>query len=181
MQPISLDERLHRHPDAGALPAELVRSEQLAHRLRRDVIDRLSGTFVTPIEREDIHALALAQDEIVDRAEKASDYLALYRLDACPPTIRRLGQLLLDGSGLASDALPRMRSFKSVELQARGIERVARDGQHRSREALAALFTEQTDPLEVIAWKDVIGQLSQAIERLAASAGVMQDVVVKHG
>lgn len=176
-----LDELLHRHPDAGELPNELVRCEQLAHRLLRDTAARLHGTFVTPIEAGDIHALALAQDAIVDGAEKVGDYLTVYRLGPCSPAVRRLGRLLLDGSRLMSDAVPRMNAFKSVELQARGIDRVGRDGQRIAREARAALFVEHDDPLVVLGWKDVIEGLAGAIERLTASSAVVQGVVDRHG
>src|ERR1044072_3564038 len=77
-----LERMLDQWPDHGELARDVVVCEQEGDRITHDIIQRLNSTFVTPIDREDIFALASSMDDIVDFIEEVADYLALYRIEA---------------------------------------------------------------------------------------------------
>ncbi|HJZ35281.1 MAG TPA: DUF47 family protein, partial [Solirubrobacterales bacterium] len=77
-----LDQLIERWPDAGDLPAQVVAAEHEGDRITHEIINRLNHTFVTPIDREDILALASALDDVVDYTEEVADYLGLYKIEA---------------------------------------------------------------------------------------------------
>jgi hypothetical protein len=77
-----LEGLLENFPDSRELAGEILQCEHEGDRITHDIIDRLNHTFVTPIDREDILALASALDDIVDYTEEVADYLGLYRIEA---------------------------------------------------------------------------------------------------
>src|SRR6185312_5479181 len=77
-----LEEMLTDWPDKANLAREILICEQDGDRITHDIIKRLNETFVTPIDREDIYALASALDDIVDFTEEVADYLGLYQIEA---------------------------------------------------------------------------------------------------
>src|SRR5204863_6430159 len=85
---------LDRWPDHGELARDIVVCEQEGDRITHDIIHRLNQTFVTPIDREDIYALASALDDIVDFIEEVADFLALYRIEAPMEQSQQLAHIL---------------------------------------------------------------------------------------
>src|SRR5213083_3776178 len=77
-----LEEMLKDWPDSQSLARDIVVCEQEGDRITHDIIQRLNSTFVTPIDREDIYALASSLDDIVDFVEETADFLSLYRIEA---------------------------------------------------------------------------------------------------
>src|ERR671918_834831 len=89
-----LERMLDKWPDHGELSRDIVVCEQEGDRITHDIIHRLNQTFVTPIDREDIYALASALDDIVDFIEEAADYLGLYRIEAPMDNAIELARIL---------------------------------------------------------------------------------------
>src|SRR5215203_6675548 len=77
-----LERMLEQWPDHGELGRDVVVCEQEGDRITHDIVQRLNSTFVTPIDREDIYALASGMDDIVDFIEETADFLPLYRIEA---------------------------------------------------------------------------------------------------
>ncbi len=90
-----LDRMLSNYPDSKDLAGDILACEQEGDRITHDIIDRLNHTFVTPIDREDILALASALDDIVDYTEEVADYLGLYKIEAPMDQAIRLAHVLL--------------------------------------------------------------------------------------
>src|SRR5215213_9965603 len=89
-----LERMLARWPDHGELSRDIVVCEQEGDRITHDIIQRLNSTFVTPIDREDIYALASSLDDIVDFIEEVADFLALYRIEAPMEKATEMGRIL---------------------------------------------------------------------------------------
>src|SRR5436309_1022219 len=104
-----LERMLDRWPDHGELARDVVVCEQEGDRITHDIIQRLNQTFVTPIDREDIYALASALDDIVDFIEEVADFLGLYRIEAPMQQAQDLAEVLHAASRQISEALPRLR------------------------------------------------------------------------
>src|ERR1700684_3355152 len=109
-----LHELLYDYPDNKQLAAEILDLEHEGDRITHDIIDRLNHTFVTPIDREDILALASALDDIVDFTEEVADYLGLYKIEAPMDQAIKLAGVLKDASGQIAEAIPLLRHFRDI-------------------------------------------------------------------
>src|SRR5207253_2190103 len=126
-------------PDSKGLAREIRDLEHEGDRITHDIIDRLNHTFVTPIDREDILALASALDDIVDYTEEVADYLGLYKIEAPMDQAIKLAHVLKAGSHQISEALPRLKGFRDISHYTVEINRLENEGDRITREAVAAL------------------------------------------
>src|ERR671920_1256208 len=90
-----LERMLQEWPDHGDLGREVVECEHEGDRITHDIIQRLNQTFVTPIDREDIYALASGLDDVVDYTEEVADFLGLYKIEAPFEQSQRMAHVLL--------------------------------------------------------------------------------------
>lgn len=175
-----LDEMLSGFPDSKALAEDIRDCEHEGDRITHDIIDRLNHTFVTPIDREDILALASALDDIVDFTEEVADYLGLYKIEAPMDQAIKLAAVLRDSSRQISEAMPRLRGFQDITAQTVEINRLENEGDRITREAIASLFDAGIDPMVVIRWKDLFERLEAAIDATEHVAHILEGVVIKN-
>src|ERR1700716_408751 len=109
-----LDRLMSDYPDQKELAEEIRACEHEGDRIVHDIIQHLNQTFVTPIDREDILALASALDDIVDYSEEVADYLGLYKIEAPMDQAIRLARVLLAASRQIAEAIPRLRGFRDI-------------------------------------------------------------------
>ena len=175
-----LDEMLRDFPDNAGLARDILLCEQAGDRITHDIIRRLNETFVTPIDREDIYALASALDDVIDLIEEVADLLGLYKIEAPMEQAQRLAQILLEAARHIADALPRLRGFRDMSHYTVEINRLENDGDRASREAVAALFEGGIDPMVVIRWKDIYERLEEAIDSTEKVANILEGIVIRH-
>jgi len=154
--------------------------EQEGDRITHDIIQRLNTTFVTPIDREDIYALASAMDDVVDFIEEIADFLALYRIEAPMEQSQQLARILLEASRLIAQAVPRLRAFNDIRHFTVEINRLENEGDRVVRQALASLFERGIDPMLVIRWKDIFERLEDAIDACETTANILEGIVIKN-
>jgi uncharacterized protein len=175
-----LDRLLSNYPDSKDLAGEILLCEQEGDRITHDIIDRLNHTFVTPIDREDILALASALDDIVDYAEEVADYLGLYKIEAPMDQAIKLAHVLKTASCQISEAIPRLRGFRDISHYTVEINRLENEGDRITREAVASLFDGGIDPMVVIRWKDLFERLEAAIDATERVANILEGIVIKN-
>ena len=175
-----LERMLDHWPDHAELARDVVVCEQEGDRITHDIIQRLNSTFVTPIDREDIYALASALDDIVDYIEEVADFLGLYRIEAPMEQAQKLARILLEASRHVAQAIPRLRTFRDINHYTVEINRLENDGDRVLREALASLFERGIDPMLVIRWKDIFERLEDAIDACETTANILQGIVIKN-
>jgi predicted phosphate transport protein (TIGR00153 family) len=175
-----LDQMLAHWPENAELTREILICEQDGDRITHDLINRLNQTFVTPIDREDILALASALDDVVDEIEEAADYFALYKIEAPMEQAQRMAHILVQATRQIAEAMPRMRGFKDLSHYTVEIHRLENDGDRVAREAIASLFEGGIDPMVVIKWKDVYERLETAIDACEHVANVLAGIVIKN-
>src|SRR5919198_4438295 len=176
-----LDQLLRSYPDRREeLTRDILICEQEGERITHDIIRRLNETFVTPIDREDIYALASAMDDIVDFTEEVADYLGLYRIEAPMEQAQRLAEVLLQSARQLAEAMPRLRGFADISHYTVEINRLENDGDRLTREALASLFEGGIDPMVVIRWKDIYARLEAAIDATEKVAHILESIVIKN-
>ena len=175
-----LERMVQEWPDHGELARDVIVCEQEGDRITHDIIQRLNSTFVTPIDREDIYALASALDDIVDYIEEVSDFLGLYRIEAPMDKATEMGRILHQSSRAIAGAMPRLRSFKDIHHYTVEINRLENDGDRVVREALAALFETGIDPMLVIRWKDIFERLEDAVDATERVSNILEGIVIKN-
>jgi uncharacterized protein len=175
-----LDRMLRNYPDSKDLARDILICEQEGDRITHDIINRLNLTFVTPIDREDILALASALDDIVDFTEEVADYLGLYKIEAPMDQAIRLAHTLLLASQQVAEAIPRLRGFRDLSHYTVEINRLENEGDRIVREAVASLFQNGIDPMVVIRWKDLFERLEEAIDAAEHVANILEGIVIKN-
>jgi predicted phosphate transport protein (TIGR00153 family) len=175
-----LDRMLRNYPDSKDLAREILICEQEGDRITHDIIDRLNHTFVTPIDREDILALASALDDIVDYVEEVADYLGLYKIEAPMDQAIKLAHVLLQAARQIEEAIPRLRGFRDLSHYTVEINRLENEGDRITREAVASLFDNGIDPMVVIRWKDLFERLEAAIDAAEHVANILEGIVIKN-
>jgi predicted phosphate transport protein (TIGR00153 family) len=169
-----LERMLQQWPDHGELARDVVVCEQEGDRITHDIIQRLNSTFVTPIDREDIYALASSLDDIVDFVEEVADFMGLYRIEA------PMAAILHEAARQIHQAMPRLRTFKDIRHYTIEINRLENEGDRVVREALASLFEKGIDPMMVIRWKDIFERLEDAIDSTETAANILEGIVIKN-
>ena len=176
-----LDRMLTDFPDSKDLARDILDCEHEGDRITHEIIDRLNHTFVTPIDREDILALASALDDIVDYTEEVADYLGLYRIEAPMDQAIGLAHVLNAACREIGKAIPLLRGFKA-EISEHTVEvnRLENEGDRITREAVASLFDTRIDPMVVIRWKDLFERLEAAIDSTEHVADILYGIVIKN-
>ncbi|HEY2602494.1 MAG TPA: DUF47 family protein [Thermoleophilaceae bacterium] len=175
-----LEQLLRDYPENSALAREILICEQHGDRITHDIIQRLNNTFVTPIDREDILALASALDDIVDFTEEVADFLGLYKIEAPMDHAEQMAKVLVLATRQIAEAMPRLRGFEDVSHYTVEINRLENDGDRLVREALASLFDDGIDPMVVVRWKDIYERLEEAIDATEKVAYTLEGIVLKN-
>jgi predicted phosphate transport protein (TIGR00153 family) len=175
-----LEQMLADYPDRSELARDILICEQEGDRITHDIIRRLNQTFVTPIDREDIHSLASALDDVVDFIEEVADYMGLYKIEAPMEQAQRQTQILHQAARQIAAAVPRLRGFQDISHYTVEINRLENDGDRVTREAMGALFDNGIDPMVVIRWKDIYERLESAIDATEQVANILESVVIKN-
>ncbi len=177
-----LEEMLADFPERNELARDILICEQDGDRITHDILRRLAQTFVTPIDREDIHELSSALDDVVDYTEEVADYLGLYKIEAPMAQAQDLAKVLHAAARQIAEAMPRLRTggFEDISRHTVEINRLENDGDRIVREAIASLFGTGIDPMVVIRWKDIFERLEEAIDATEHVANILEGVVIKN-
>ena len=175
-----LERMLDKWPDHGELARDIVVCEQEGDRITHDIVHRLNQTFVTPIDREDIYALASGLDDIVDWIEEVADFFGLYRIEAPMSQAQQQARILHLACQQVAAAIPRLRGFEDIHHFTVEINRYENEGDRVVREALASLFEAGIDPMMVIRWKDIFERLEDAIDATEKVSNILEGITIKN-
>ena len=148
--------------------------------LTHEIIQRLNRTFVTPLDREDIHALARSLDDVMDAIDASAAIVRLYNIDAVRPGARELAKLVRDSVEQVVCAMRALEKRRGVAECAVEINRLENEADRAHQAAVQALFRDEKDAIAVIKWKEILDFLEQATDRCEDVANVLEGVVVKH-
>ena len=175
-----LEEMIESWPEKSELTREILLAEQEGDRITHDIISKLNSTFVTPIDREDIIALASGLDDVLDFTEEVADFLGLYRIEAPMDQALELAEVLVKSCEQLYALLQHLRGFKDLDHYWIEIHRLENDGDRIYRDAVASLFSDRIDPMVVIRWRDIFLRLERAIDATETSASIVEGIVIKN-
>ncbi|HZN15829.1 MAG TPA: DUF47 family protein [Acidimicrobiales bacterium] len=166
--------------DLASKHERIIECEQRGDELTRTIVTRLNTTFVTPFDREDIHALAEELDDVVDDMMAVSHRLQLASLDQPLPELRDQAEVLVAMADETVALMHRLESMKNVQPHLDAIDKLESEGDALYRRTLARLFSGEFDALDVLRWKDIVEALEAALNTLEDVSNVVESIVLKH-
>lgn len=177
-----LEEMVAIDPPANDKEHEIKEVEHKCDFLTHEIIQRLNKTFVTPIDREDIHSLARTLDDVMDAIDNAAALIPLYRIEHIRSGARELARVIsaqTDEIRRAVEALEKRNG--GVLERAVEINRLENEADRIHMKAVRQLFDEERDALMVMKWKEILDLLEDATDRCEDVANLLENVIVKHG
>ena len=154
--------------------------EHEADNLTHDIIDRIDRTFVTPFDREDIHALAGELDDVVDLIDGTARRAAIFHITESRQHGVALSEVLLRSARCVEDTVNKMKDPKAVGAANRELKLLEEEGDALYHEAMDLLFSSGNDPIEVIKWKELYDKIEDAIDHCEDVGNVLQSISLKN-
>ena len=148
--------------------------------ITHQVIQRLHKTFVTPLDREDIHSLARSLDDVIDAIDDCASVTRLYQIDRVRPDARDLVRIIVASADQLVSAMKALGKKQGISGCAVEINRLENEADRAHQGALRRLFEEEKDAIAIIKWKEILDFLEAATDRCEDVANVLEGVVVKH-
>jgi predicted phosphate transport protein (TIGR00153 family) len=162
--------------------AKLERLEHDSDQITHEIMEKLNKTFVTPLDREDIHELTAALDDVMDFIEAATERMVLYKVTSSTPEMKEIAEVILKQAEEINYVMPKIKEIKHAQIIGHCIEinRLENEGDRILREAVAGLFDRKTDPLEVIKWRDIYDYLETATDKCEDIAVTIEGIALKY-
>jgi uncharacterized protein len=164
----------------AAVADQIKRLEHECDEISHEILRGIDRTFITPIDREDIHQLAVRLDDVIDLIDRGVRGLALYNISEPTAESRRLSQVIVEVTAVLVQAVAALPKQKGVIERCIRIKQLENEGDVAYHEAVASLFHGEIEPLEVIKWKDVYENMEGCIDQCEGVAHVLESVVLKH-
>jgi uncharacterized protein len=147
--------------------------------LTHSVLVKLHQTFITPFDREDIHALAAALDDVLDYVHAAAERLVMYKISSAPPQAVGLADVIIRQASELQKAVSSLDKHDYVLERCVEINRLENEADTLARTALAGLFEREKDPISLIKQKELIEVLETATDKAEDAANILESVVLK--
>jgi predicted phosphate transport protein (TIGR00153 family) len=144
-----------------------------------ELFDRLNRTFITPLDREDIHDLASGLDTVLDGAEAIGSRLVLFKVDKPTPEAQRMTGILVESAVQIEKAIDHLKDLKHLMEFTIEIHRLENEADAISRLVVADLFNGKHELLDVMRWKEIYGRLENATDNCEDVANTIESIVLK--
>ncbi len=160
--------------------------EEIEHECDQNVhniLKQLNKSFITPIDREDIHAIAKEMDNITDAIESTAHRFRMFNVSSIREDAKKVANLIVQCTKELTGVMEEMKNMKtSTELEKKIIEvnRIENVGDEIYRDAIAQLFVAEKDAIEVVKWKEIYEYLENTLDACEDVANLVEGVVMKH-
>lgn len=169
------------HPDQlEHYSNEIKKIEHEADELTRQVIARLDASFVTPMDREDIHLLAYRLDNVIDLVDGTARRAQMFRIKEIREPAHRLADVLNRAAIVIERAVADVRRRPEVVKFGQEVKRLEEEGDQEYAQAVGDLFDGQPDALEVIKWKEIYDKIEAAIDECEDVSNVLESISLKN-
>lgn len=159
--------------------AEIKYLEHKGDQLTHELMMKLNRTFITPFDREDIHALGSALDDVLDLVDAAASRLVTYKVKEITPGARQLGKVILHGTELIVQAISHLGKNDGILDYCEQLALIEEEADRIKGEWVGRLFENSGDPIEVIKWKEIYEVLEATTDKCEDVADVLEAVVLK--
>ena len=153
--------------------------EHEADVVTHEIFERLNRTFITPLEREDIHQLASNLDDVLDAVEAIASRVVLFQIRTPSPEAKRMSKILIECATQIERAVDNLKNMNNLMSFTVEINRLENEADSISRQVTADLFSGRHDLLDVMRWKEIYGRLEAAADKCEDVANAIESIVVK--
>jgi len=176
----ALVDMMEHFEDLETKAARLKDIEHQGDVITHEIFERLNRTFITPIDREDIHGLASGLDDVLDAVEAIGSRLVLFRVPKPTPEAIRLAHITLQCGTQIEKAVTHLKDFKNLNTFIVELNRLENEADTVSRNAVASLFSGGHDPIDVLRWRELYGRLESAADMSEDVANIIEAIVLKN-
>lgn len=176
---VALDEALTTLSDLEARVAKIKSLEHQGDELAHRIFNESARVFVTPLDREDIHALASSLDDVLDHIDAAAARLTLYRITAPIPSATDLSRILIGQTEILQEAVTKVPKRDHVIESCIRIHALENEGDKALHEGLTRIFDDVRDPILLIKQKEILETLEAATDRCEDVANVLESLILK--
>jgi predicted phosphate transport protein (TIGR00153 family) len=184
LEAAKLVEQMFNDPSQAKTLAERVKQlESEGDRITHEVVKALHKTWITPLDREEIHALISSLDDVLDSIDGAAARVMLYELRESNDEIKTLANVLVRSTSELAKVIDGLKTIKNAEgmiSMCRDIGTLEDEADEVFRKAIARLFKEEKNAIEVMKWRDVFERLEAATDRAEDAANVIEGIVLEH-
>jgi uncharacterized protein len=174
-----LRDMLNGTGDRAETAKRMREAEHAADETTHAIVRRANSTFVTPMDREDIYALASGLDDVMDMMDEAVDLILLYEVKEIPAELSDQVEVIQRCAEVTADAMPRLQSMKNLDEYWIEINRLENAGDKSFRRILANLFGGDFKAVEILKLKDIVESLEGAIDAFEKVANIVEQIAVK--
>lgn len=178
----AVEDLVLNHTDVQRKVDQIKEIEHAGDSITHKTFDRLNRTFVTPIDREDIHALISGLDDVLDLIDMAASLFAVYKIPATTEHIREMSKILVKACEALQKAVSELRNpKKSQEIMAlcREVRTLEKQGDAVIRQAMHNLFEKEKDAIQIIKWKEVYEDMENALDSAQDVANIIEGIILK--
>jgi len=175
-----LKEMMETYHDVEQKAREIKRVESAGDSITHTIFRNLNQTFITPIDREDIYALASGIDDVLDWVEATADQLVVFKIEKPTQEAIQLADIIYRSAeelGRGIDQLSKVKDMNATFVTVNSLENEA---DRIARDAIARLFENEKDPIMVIKWKEIYENLEEGTDRCEDVANVLEQIMLKH-
>jgi len=174
-------DQLFAHPERTTeLVAQIKEVEHQADELTHSINMRIDRSFITPIDREDIHMLASRLDDVIDKLDGTARRVVMLHINEVREPAKKMAHVICQAADLIAKAVAAIKRPKEVSAYASQIKLLEEAGDALYHEAVGALFSGTPDPIEVIRWKEVYETLEQATDDCMSVANAVHSISIKN-
>ena len=168
-------------PDRRAVHVQAIKQlEHEADQVTHEVVNRLDRTFITPLDREDIHLLASDLDDVMDAIDGISRRAQIFHLGATPPGVMQLVDAIERMVAVLAEAVAKLKKGDDVLKYCIEAKKLEEEGDTIYHEMLGDLFAKETNALEVMKWKEIYDHLERTLDQAEDVANVLESITIKH-
>jgi hypothetical protein len=173
-----------KHQERIHLIHKLRSLEQKGDKIERFVIDQLNLTFITPIDRDDIHTIVLKIDVALDDLNRAAQKIEMYGLKELPPNIAKFSKIIKTAGAEVDDlidCLEKKKTLHHVQAIADKVHKLENQSDDLFHLSMKELFNDDADPINIIKLKEVYETLEETVDSLDLVAKLIRGIVIKQG
>ena len=156
------------------------RLEHECDQITHEVVNRLDRTFITPLDREDIHKLASDLDDVIDTIDGTARRAQIFHLGSAPLGVRQLTEVIVRMTTTLGEAVGRLKKGDDVIRYCVDAKRLEEEGDVIYHEALGLLFEKETNAIELVKWKEIYDNLERTLDEAEDVANVVESIALKH-
>ena len=179
---VLLKDMLDNFADPQESQRRIKEVEHKGDAITHSIIQRLNKTFITPMDREDVYALASKLDDIIDLIDASAQRFVMYNVDYATPEAKTLAFLILQGCQSVDKAVDKLSNKSNEQIYEHCVEinAIENEADRVSREAIGRLFDEEKNPIELLKWKEIYETLETATDKCEEAANILESVMVKN-